>query len=68
MILIDSMSRNITSSVFFDSDLFRLENYSYELPEDMIAQKPAEPRDSSRLLVVERRTGKMTHTIFRNIL
>ena len=42
-------------------------DYYYDLPEDRIAQTPAEPRDSSRLLVYDRATGKTEHRIFRDI-
>ncbi len=43
-------------------------DYYYELPEKLIAQTPLEPRDSSRLLVLDRNTGKMEHKIFRDVL
>jgi S-adenosylmethionine:tRNA ribosyltransferase-isomerase len=39
----------------------------YELPEDLIAQKPAEPRDSSRLMVVDVERGKLAHHVFRDL-
>jgi S-adenosylmethionine:tRNA ribosyltransferase-isomerase len=39
----------------------------YELPEDLIAQNPAEPRDSSRLMVVDVRTGTIAHHTFRDL-
>jgi S-adenosylmethionine:tRNA ribosyltransferase-isomerase len=42
-------------------------DFDYPLPPEYIAQTPAEPRDSSRLLVLERATGHLTHTIFREI-
>ena len=42
-------------------------DYFYELPEELIAQTPAEPRDSSRLLVYDRKTGKSEDRIFRDI-
>ena len=32
----------------------RLSDYDYHLPEELIAQHPVEPRDSSRLLVIDR--------------
>lgn len=49
------------------SDLFKLETYQYELPEQLIAQYPAEPRDSSRLLVLDRSNGSKTDRVFRDI-
>src|SRR6266852_1731182 len=39
----------------------------YDLPPDLIAQQPADPRDSSRLLVYERATGEVTHRRFREL-
>lgn len=39
----------------------------YELPEDLIAQKPAEPRDASRLMVVDARGGSIAHHTFRDL-
>jgi S-adenosylmethionine:tRNA ribosyltransferase-isomerase len=39
----------------------------YELPEDLIAQKPAEPRDASRLMVVDVRAGTIAHHSFRDL-
>ncbi|HEY3473660.1 MAG TPA: S-adenosylmethionine:tRNA ribosyltransferase-isomerase, partial [Anaerolineales bacterium] len=42
-------------------------DFDYNLPESSIAQTPAEPRDSSRLLVLHRDTGVIEHRIFRDI-
>jgi S-adenosylmethionine:tRNA ribosyltransferase-isomerase len=39
----------------------------YELPEDLIAQSPAEPRDASRLMVVDVRRGTIGHHTFRDL-
>lgn len=39
----------------------------YELPEDLIAQEPAEPRDSSRLMVVDVGEGSIAHHVFRDL-
>ena len=41
--------------------------FDYELPPEFIAQQPAEPRDSSRLLVLDRATGAVEHRVFREI-
>lgn len=43
-------------------------DFYYDLPEELIAQTPAEPRDSSRLLVYHRRDGAVEHKIFRDII
>ena len=45
-----------------------LSEYDYYLPEDLIAQYPVEPRDTSRLMVVHRRGGKIEHRKFRDIV
>ena len=42
-------------------------DFYYDLPEELIAQTPAEPRDSSRLLVYDRASDKVEHKIFRDI-
>lgn len=42
-------------------------DFDYNLPQKMIAQTPAEPRDSSRLLVLHRDSGEIEHRIFRDI-
>jgi S-adenosylmethionine:tRNA ribosyltransferase-isomerase len=39
----------------------------YELPPELVAQHPAEPRDASRLLVYERATGKVRHRSFSEL-
>ena len=43
-------------------------DFNYDLPEELIAQTPAEPRDSSRLLVYDRATGNVEHKIFRDVI
>ena len=45
----------------------RIDDFDYELPADAIAQAPAEPRDSARLLVLERATGHVEHARFQEI-
>ena len=42
-------------------------DFDYHLPESSIAQTPAEPRDSSRLLVLHRDTNELEHRIFRDV-
>lgn len=43
-------------------------DFMYDLPEELIAQTPVEPRDSSRLLVVDRETGATCDRHFRDII
>ena len=45
-----------------------LSDYDYDLPKELIAQRPAERRDESRLLVVDRKTGALAHRRFRDIV
>ena len=45
----------------------KLSQFDYHLPKELIAQKPARPRDSSRLLVLDRKTGKIQHKKFFEI-
>jgi S-adenosylmethionine:tRNA ribosyltransferase-isomerase len=45
----------------------KTELFDYDLPSALIAQQPAEPRDSSRLLVLHRADGRIEHRTFRNI-
>ena len=42
-------------------------DFFYELPQELIAQTPVEPRDSSRLMVLDRKTGEIEHRIFRDL-
>lgn len=42
-------------------------DFDYDLPLELIAQTPAEPRDSSRLLVLHRDTHELEHRVFRDI-
>lgn len=49
-------------------DLLSKKSYYYDLPENLIAQTPIEPRDSSRLLVYDRKTGQIEHKIFHDII
>lgn len=42
--------------------------FNYDLPEELIAQTPVEPRDTSRLLTLDRQTGATKQGTFRDIL
>lgn len=44
----------------------RLSDYDYELPPDLIAQYPAEERDLSRMILLDKRSGEVRETRFRN--
>ena len=45
-----------------------VKDFDYELPEELIAQDPLEDRSSSRLMVLDRKTGDVEHRHFRDIL
>lgn len=42
-------------------------DFYYDLPEELIAQTPIEPRNHSRLMVVDRKSGEITHDRFYNL-
>ncbi len=46
----------------------KTDDFNYELPEELIAQTPLAKRDDSRLMVLNRKTGKIKHDYFYNII
>lgn len=42
-------------------------DFYYDLPEELIAQTPVEPRNSSRLMKIDRKTGDIVHSRFYNL-
>ncbi len=46
----------------------KLEDFDYELPEELIAQTPLKDRSASRMLVLEKNTGKIIHKHFRDMI
>ncbi|MDD2798421.1 MAG: tRNA preQ1(34) S-adenosylmethionine ribosyltransferase-isomerase QueA [Bacteroidales bacterium] len=46
----------------------KLSQFKFKLPEELVAHHPAENRDESRLLVLDRKTGKIEHDVFKSIL
>jgi len=46
----------------------RLDEFDFHLPEELIAQEPAPGRDASRLLLLDRTTGAVTHSQFARII
>ena len=46
----------------------KVNDFDYELPEELIAQTPLEKRDESRLLVLDKKTGEIEHKKFYNII
>ena len=49
-------------------DLLKTESYDYYLPEELIAQKPADKRDNSRLLAYNRADKSIQHKVFHDII
>lgn len=43
-------------------------DFFYDLPQELIAQTPVEPRDSSRMLAMNRMSGEIEHKIFRDVI
>lgn len=50
-----------------DRDLDLLQNWQYELPEELIASRPAERREDARLMVIDRQTGRIVHRLIRDL-
>ena len=45
-----------------------IEDFDYNLPEELIAQTPLKKRDASRLLVLDKKTGQVEHKHFHDII
>ena len=46
----------------------KLSDFNYDLPQNLIAQKPLEKRDTSRLMVLNKQTGEIKHEVFKDII
>lgn len=49
-------------------DIFRVCQYDFQIPKDLIAQEPASPRDSCRLLVLDRENSSLKVRVFKDIV
>ncbi len=49
-------------------EMLKTSDFFYDLPEELIAQKPVSPRDAARMLVYNKTEDKLEHKIFRDIL
>ncbi len=45
-----------------------VKDFDYDLPEELIAQDPLEDRSSSRLMVLDKKTGEVSHHVFKEII
>ena len=70
--MILSQNSRIVKAVWrYAAEIFQmhsLHDYFYELPEELIAQTPCEQRDGCRLLVLDRKTGGITHKHFYDVI
>ena len=46
----------------------KLTSFKYDIPEELVAQKPLDNRDDSRMLVVDRKAGTLEHKMFKDVL
>ena len=46
----------------------RVDQFDFELPEELIAQTPLKNRDMSRLMVLNKKTGEIKHEVFHQII
>lgn len=49
-------------------EILKTSDFYYDLPEELIAQTPANPRDSARMLVYDRKNDKTEHKIFKDLV
>ncbi|HQV70112.1 MAG TPA: tRNA preQ1(34) S-adenosylmethionine ribosyltransferase-isomerase QueA [Thermoflexales bacterium] len=56
-----------SSIVHCPSSIMHISQLDYHLPPELIAQRPVEPRDSSRLMVIDRAAGSITHKHFYDL-
>lgn len=48
--------------------IMKLSHFNFNLPQELLAEFPAENRDESRLMVVHRKTGKIEHKLFKDLI
>ena len=46
----------------------KLSNFEFKLPEELLAKYPAEHRDESRLMVLNRKEGAIEHKLFKDVI
>ena len=59
---------DIINGGFMTQTGLKTSDYSYDLPEELIAQDPIADRAASRLMVMDRHTGEIKHEVFKNII
>ncbi len=64
----DKLDKAISQQkISFMSLSLKLSNFDFDLPEELIAQKPIKLRDQSRLMILDRETGAINHAVFSDI-
>jgi|TARA_B100000315_G_scaffold9315_1_gene9178 S-adenosylmethionine:tRNA ribosyltransferase-isomerase len=53
--------------VTFMPPSFKLSNFDFDLPKELIAQKPVKIRDQSRLMILDRKSGTIDHAVFSDL-
>ena len=51
-----------------DREMLKTSDFFFDLPKELIAQDPLTDRTSSRLLMVDKKTGELKHEVFKNII
>jgi S-adenosylmethionine:tRNA ribosyltransferase-isomerase len=46
----------------------KLSQFKFEIPQELVAMHPAENRDESRLMVLDRKSGTIEHKMFKDVL
>ena len=50
--------------IVLQKEMMKTSDFSYDLPKELIAQTPVEPRDHSRLMVLHKESGEVEHRHF----
>jgi len=61
-----SIERRI--KVRLEEQKMKVSDFNYQLPEELIAQTPYDKRDEARLMVIDKKTQKVEHKIFRDVI
>ena len=68
LLFIRQIFKVLKKTKLFRGLVMKLEDFNYDLPKELIAQTPAEPRDSCRLMMLDRKTGACRHGVFHDLL
>jgi S-adenosylmethionine:tRNA ribosyltransferase-isomerase len=68
IIKIPTFATNFKKRINIESMKTKLSQFKFDLPEKLIAQYPSDERDQSRLMVIDRKTGKIEHKVFKDLI